>query len=82
MIFIEYLVLEYFVLGGERHNKIQNHRIWEVEGITQKKINKIYGLYSFSIQNKNSFIESHGKNVLSYLHCLLHWLEECQWEKC
>lgn len=40
------------------------------------------GCIYFPFKIKNSFIESHGGNVLSYLHYLLHCLEECQCEKC
>lgn len=89
MIFVEYLQfwsILFWVEKGIKKKKpqTQNHRIWEMEGIIQKKKrNKIYGLFLFSTQHKNSFIEFQGKNVLAYhIYCLLHWLEESQWANC
>lgn len=39
------------------------------------KINNIYGVYLFSIQSKNSFIESPGKNVplTTYIIQFIDW---------
>lgn len=79
MIFIDYL--QFWVEKDIRENtESQNLR----NGRDSSEKNKL-NLWAvlFSIQNKNSFIESHGKNVPSYnLYYLLHWLEECQWENC
>lgn len=69
MIFIDYL--QFWVEKGIKQNtESQNLRNGR-DSSEKNKLNLWAAL--FSIQNKNSFIEAHGKNVPSYkLYYLLH----------